>query len=46
MFESESVEWGIIPIGSVISEIPMMRTSESILTSIAATTKKALRPDI
>ena len=46
MFESESVELGIIPIGSVISDIPLMRTSESIATSIVTTTKKALRPVI
>ena len=46
MFESESVELGIIPIGSVISDIPMMQTSESISTSIVATTKKALKPVI
>ena len=43
MFESESVELGIIPIGSVISDIPMMQTSESISTSTVATPKKALK---
>ena len=46
MFKSESVELGIIPIGSVISDIPMMRTAESISTLIVACTKKALRPVI
>ena len=46
MFESESVELGIIPIGSVISEIPMLQTSESISTSIVATPKKALKSAI
>ena len=44
MFKSESVELGIIPIGSVISEIPMMRTSESISSLFVATPKKALKP--
>ena len=43
MFESESVELGIIPIGSVISETPMMRASETISTSIVAVPKKALK---
>ena len=46
MFESESIELGIISIGSVISDIPMMQTSENISTSIVASTKKALRPVI
>ena len=46
LFESESVELGIIPIGSVISEIPVMQTSESISTSIVATPKTALKPVI
>ena len=30
MFKSESVELGIIPVESVISDIPMIRTSENI----------------
>ena len=46
LFESESIELGIIAIGSVISEIPMMQTSESISTSIVAIRKKALKPVI
>jgi hypothetical protein len=37
---------GVIPIGSVISEIPIMQTSKSISTWIVATPKKALKPAI
>ena len=46
LFESESVELGIILIGSAISEIAIMRTSESISTSIVAIPKIALKPVI
>ena len=38
--KSESVELGIIPIESVILEIPMMRASKSISTSAVGTTKQ------
>ena len=39
MFKSESIELGIVPIGSVISDIgiPMMQASESISTAIVPT---------
>ena len=46
MFESESVELGIIPGGSVISDTPIMRASESISTLINKTQNKALQPVI
>ena len=46
MFKSESVELGIIPIESVISDIPMMRAFESISTSTAGTSEKAWKPFI
>ena len=46
MFESECVELGNIPVGSVISDTPMMRASERISTFINKTQKKALQPVI
>ena len=46
MFESESVQLGIMPIRSVISKTPMMRTSEWNSTSVVNTQKKGLKPVI
>ena len=40
---TESVELGVIPIQSVISEIPIMQTSKTIPTLIVATPMKALK---
>ena len=40
---TESVELGVIPIGSVISEIPIIQTSKTISTLIVATPMKALK---
>ena len=41
--KTESLELGVIPIGSVISEIPFMQTSKTISTLIVATPMKALK---
>ena len=43
IFETESVELGIIPIGSEISDCPMMRTSESISRNKVGERLKAIQ---